>query len=189
MKIVINTVSKRQQVQWKVKAYTAISFKTHLGRFSKQKKSYQSCIPLVFVNKFKISIKWFLSGEFRWSLCKLKHQNMKKVLHKIYWNLSNLTEDAAGETLRVCKTTVVGNEELRRFPETPKLILTFIQTIDIGLKQRLMKKLKQNAYYNKINILSEKAQMIIYAFLNHFSVIRVQTRHKVERPYSKEPNI
>ena len=40
----------------------------------------------------------------------------------------------------VYKTTVLGNEELRTFLETPKLILTFIQTIDIGLKQRLMEK-------------------------------------------------
>ena len=46
----------------------------------------------------------------------------------------------------VCKTTVFGNEEFRPFLETPKLILTFIHTNDIGLKQRLMKKrLKQNA--------------------------------------------
>ena len=41
----------------------------------------------------------------------------------------------------VCKTTVFGNEELRPFLETQKLILTFIQTTDIGLKQRLMIKL------------------------------------------------
>ena len=32
----------------------------------------------------------------------------------------------------------------------PKLILTFIQTFYIGLKQRPMEKLKQNAYYHKI---------------------------------------
>ena len=71
----------------------------------------------------------------------------------------------------ICKTTVFGNEELRPFLETPKLILTFIQTTDIGLKQRLMQKLKQNAYYHKINILAEKkAQIILYAFLNHFSI-------------------
>ena len=70
----------------------------------------------------------------------------------------------------VCKTIVFGNEELCPFLETPKLILTFIQTIDIGLKQRLMKKLKQNALYHKINILAEKAHMIFYAFLNHFSI-------------------
>ena len=38
LKIVINTVSKRQQLQWKVKAYTVASFKTDLGQFSKQKK-------------------------------------------------------------------------------------------------------------------------------------------------------
>ena len=57
----------------------------------------------------------------------------------MYWNLSNFTGDAAGETYAfVC--AVFGNEELRPFLETPKLILTFFQTIDIGLKQRLMKK-------------------------------------------------
>ena len=33
----------------------------------------------------------------------------------------------------VHKTSMFGNEELRPFLETPKLILTFIQTIDIGL--------------------------------------------------------
>ena len=68
------------------------------------------------------------------------------------------------------KPPYFGNEELHPFLEIPKLILTFIQTIDIGLKQRLMKKLKHNAYNNKINILAEKAQMIFYAFLNHFSI-------------------
>ena len=36
-----------------------------------------------------------------------------------------------------------------------------------------MKKLKQNAYYRKINILAEKAQMIFNAFLNHFSIVIV----------------
>ena len=40
----------------------------------------------------------------------------------------------------VYKTTVFGNEGLRPFLETPKLILTLMQTIDIGLKQKLMKK-------------------------------------------------
>ena len=40
----------------------------------------------------------------------------------------------------VCKTAVFGNEELRPILETLKLILTFIQTIDIGLKQTLLKK-------------------------------------------------
>ena len=65
-----------------------------------------------------------------------------------------------------------GNEELRPFLETPKLILTYIQIIDIGLKQRLMK-MKQNAYCHKINtgILAEKkAQVVVYAFLNHFNI-------------------
>ena len=60
---------------------------------------------------------------------------MKKEFHKIYWNLANLTGDAAGETYA---STVFGNEELRPFHETPKLIFTFIQTIDICFKQRLM---------------------------------------------------
>ena len=43
--------------------------------------------------------------------------------------------------LCVCvrKTSMFGNEALRPFLETPKLILTFIQTIDIGWKQRLIK--------------------------------------------------
>ena len=39
-----------------------------------------------------------LSGEYHWSLCKLKRQNMKKLLHKMYWNQGNFTGDAAGET-------------------------------------------------------------------------------------------
>ena len=66
---------------------------------------------------------------------------MTKVFHKIYWNLTNLTGDGkAYAFVFISKTTVFGNEELRPFLETPKLILTFIQTIDIGLKQRLMKK-------------------------------------------------
>ena len=66
--------------------------------------------------------------------------------------------------MHLCMQTIVfGYEELRPFLEMPKLILIFIQTIDIGLKQRLMKKLKQNAYYHKINILAEIAQIIFYA--------------------------
>ena len=107
---------KRQLMQWKVKAYTAISSKTYLGRFSMQ-NGYPSCILLLFflffffvcfvfffclffffLHKFKISIKWFLWGEFRLSLCKLKHQNMKKVFHTIFWNQANLPGDAAGKT-------------------------------------------------------------------------------------------
>ena len=40
----------------------------------------------------------------------------------------------------VCKSIVFGNEELRPFLETSKLILTFIKAIDIGLKQRLKNK-------------------------------------------------
>ena len=101
---------------------------------------------------------WFLSGEFRWSLYKLKHQYMKQVFHKIYLNLAKLTGDESGKKLcvYVCKTTVFSNEELRPFLETTKLILSYIYTIDIGLKQRRMKKLKQYAYYHKINSLVEK---------------------------------
>ena len=59
------------------------------------------------------------------------------------------------------QTTVFNNEQLRPFLETPKLLLTFIQTIDIDLKQGLMKKLKHNAYYHKINILAEKSTNIV----------------------------
>ena len=71
----------------------------------------------------------------------IKTPNMKKVFHKIYLNLANLTGDAAegNPCVCVCKTTVFGNEELRPFLETPNLILTFIKTTDISLKQRLMK--------------------------------------------------
>ena len=65
----------------------------------------------------------------------IKTPNMKKVFHKIYWNLANPTGDAAGEIYAF----VYATQELRPFLETPKLILPFIQTIDIGLKQRLMK--------------------------------------------------
>ena len=68
---------KMTAVAWKVKAYTATSFKTDLGRFSKQ-KSYPSYVLLFFVHTFKISIKWFLTGEYHWSLC----QNMKTPKHE-----------------------------------------------------------------------------------------------------------
>ena len=50
----------------------------------------------------------------------------------------------------------------------PKLNLTFIQTIDIGLKQRLMEKLKQNAYNHKINILAEKSTNNILCVFKSF---------------------
>ena len=64
-----------------------------------------------------------------------------------------------GNPMRSCmQNTVFGNEELHPFLEMPKQILTFIQTIDIGLKQRQMKKLKQNAYHHKINNLAEKTK-------------------------------
>ena len=66
----------------------------------------------------------------------------KKVIHLAYfWVLSSEPYRRCSlGNLCVCvfKTTVFGNEELLPFLETPKLILTFIQTIDIGLKQRLM---------------------------------------------------
>ena len=38
----------------------------------------------------------------------------------------------------VCKTSVLGNEELRPFIDMLKLFLTFIRTIDIGLGQRFL---------------------------------------------------
>ena len=71
----------------------------------------------------------------------IKTPNMKKAFHKIYCNLANLTRDATGETYAFVytKPPSFSYEELRPFLEAPKLILTLIQTIDIGLKQRLMK--------------------------------------------------
>ena len=57
--------------------------------------NFRGSLLLFFVHTCTILIKWFLSGEYHWSLCKLKHQNMKKLFHKIYWNQANLT---AGET-------------------------------------------------------------------------------------------
>ena len=75
----------------------------------------------------------------------------------------------SGKPMRLLmQTTVFNNEQLRPFLETPKLLLTFSQTIDIDLKQRLMKKLKHNAYYHKINILAEKVQILFYAFFKSF---------------------
>ena len=152
--------------KWIVKAYTVVSFKTHLDRFSKQ-KSYPPYILLFVMHKFVISIKWFSSGKFRRSP---KHEE------NIPWYVLEFSEPyrkCSRENLCVCvcSTTAFGNEELCRFPKTPKLILSSIQTIDIGLKQRLMKKLKPKAYYHKLNSLAEKAQIIFYAFLNHFSIL------------------
>ena len=54
LKIVINTISKRQQMQCKVKAYVAISFKTHVGRFSKQKRLSILQNSVFFVHRFTI---------------------------------------------------------------------------------------------------------------------------------------
>ena len=58
---------------------------------------------------------------------------MKKVFHKIYWNLANLIGDAAGETYAFvyAKLPYFGNDEFRPFLETLKLMLTFIQSIDM----------------------------------------------------------
>ena len=90
---------------------------------------------------------------------------MKKLFHKIYWTQANLTGDAAGENLCVCvrKTSMFGDEELHPILETPKLILTFIQTIDIGLKQMLMKNL----------ILAEKSTTGILCVFKSFQYIYV----------------
>ena len=60
------------------------------------------------------------------------------------------------------------NEELHPYLETPKLILTLIQSIDIGLKQGLIKKKKN---------LAEKAQVVLYAFLSHFSILQILVCH------------
>ena len=98
---------------------------------------------------------------------------MKKVLHKIYWNLSNLTGDAAGKIYAFVYAKppyLVMKSCSQAFLEMPKLILIFIQTIDIGLKQRLMKKLKQNAYY-----MYYKVNILFYAFLNHFGIVITAT--------------
>ena len=53
----------------------------------------------------------------------------------------NLTGDVAGETYAFvyAKPAFVVMNSYATFSKTPKLILTFIQTIDIDLKQRLMK--------------------------------------------------
>ena len=69
----------------------------------------------------------------------------------IPWNLLESSEPywrCRRKTLCVCicKATVFGNE-FTSFLETSKLTLTFIQIIDIGLKQRLMKK------WNKMHII------------------------------------
>ena len=63
----------------------------------------------------------------------IKTPNMKKVFHKIYWNLANHTGDAARETYAFAYAKPPS------LVMKAKLILTFIKTIDIGLKQRLMK--------------------------------------------------
>ena len=78
-----------------------------------------------FVHKFKLSIKWFLSGEYNWSLCKLKPKHEEI----IPWNLlesNKLYRRCSRENLCVCirKTSMFSNEQLRPFLETPKLILT-----------------------------------------------------------------
>ena len=56
----------------------------------------------------------------------------------------NLTRDAAGETYAFvyAKPSYMVMKSYAPFLKCQR---TFIQTIDIGLKQRLMKKLKQNA--------------------------------------------
>ena len=50
----------------------------------------------------------------------IKCQNMKKVFHKIYWNLANLTGDAAGETYAF----VYAKHEVTPLSRNPKLIFT-----------------------------------------------------------------
>ena len=57
-----------------------------------------------------------LVGRMSVIVVQIKHQN-------IYWNLANLTGDAAGETY-----AFVNARPPYLILETPKLILTFIQT-------------------------------------------------------------
>ena len=65
-------------------------------------------------------------GRISFIVVQLKHLNMKKLFHKIYWNQANFTGVAAGE-IYVClrKTNLLGNEELLPFLETPKLMSIF----------------------------------------------------------------
>ena len=93
------------------------------------------------------------SGRLCWGHCDI---SIKKT-HKIYWNKVNRTGDAAREIYAFVYAKPACLVMKSYAPlETPKLILNFIQTIDIHIKQRLVKKMKQNAYCHKINILAEK---------------------------------
>ena len=84
------------QCSMKGQSIKAISSKTDYGWISTLKNQL-SCTLSVSLRKFKIVIKWFLSKEYDWSLFKLKHQLMKQIFDKIYWNPANLTREAAGE--------------------------------------------------------------------------------------------
>ena len=111
---------------------------------------------------------------------------MKKIFHNMYWNLAILAGDAAGETYAFghAKPPYLVMNELRAFLETPKLILNFIQTIDIGLKQRLMKKPKQKAHYHKINILAEKStnDILLFYFISIyiFGLKQINSLNKID---------
>ena len=119
LKIFIATVSKWQQVQWKVKTYMAISFKMHnLGWFSMQ--SYPSCTLPVSVYKLKNFDKMILFETRTLIIVQIKTPNSRGILF-------------------VCKISVFGNEELHTFIEMWKLMLTFIQAIDTELRQISMK--------------------------------------------------
>ena len=87
---------------------------------------------------------------------------MKKLFHKIYWNQANLTWKAAGETCAsvYAKTGGFDNEELRPF--------IWLQPIDIGLKQRLMKYGTECIDSLKFQLSlkrKKKKKMTFYAFL------------------------
>ena len=66
---------------------------------------------------------------------------MKKLFHKIYWNQANLTGDAAGETYAFVYAKpaclVMKSYTLSRNANSD---FDFHSNLDIGLKQRLMKK-------------------------------------------------
>ena len=84
---------------------------------------------------------------------------MKKVFHKIYCNLANLTGDAAGETYAFvyAKPPYLVMKCYALFSKRQSWFwLLFKPLIFVKAKMNENKKMKQNAYYHKINILTEK---------------------------------
>ena len=65
-----------------------------------------------------------MSKEYDRSLFRLKHQLMKQIFHKIYYNPAKLTRDPAGESyaLNLRKSSVFDYEELCPFIEISTVI-------------------------------------------------------------------